>query len=167
MAPAGCARCAGPTNGTTSSPEPEPTARSASSTVSRSSPIARRSCCPIASRPSSQRPPARTTRTPINTLPLEYINETLQFHPEWVVDKIAPRPILFITTDDDRLVPPEESQALFDKAGEPKSLIVLRGFGHYEVYTEPAFSQVMAPTVAWFERFMPARSDDGGTALSA
>lgn len=103
----------------------------------------------------------------ISTLPLEYIDETLQFHPKWVVDKIAPRPILFITTDDDRLVPPEESPALFDKAREPKSLIVLRGFGHYEVYTDPAFSQVMAPAVAWFERFMPARSDDGGTALSA
>jgi len=43
---------------------PEPTERSASSTVSRSLPIARRSCCPIASRPSSQQPPARTTRTP-------------------------------------------------------------------------------------------------------
>jgi hypothetical protein len=52
-------------------------------------------------------------------------------------------------------------------AGQTKSLIVLRGFGHYEVYTEPAFSQVMAPTVAWFERFIPARSDHGGTALSA
>ena len=64
-------------------------------------------------------------------------------------------------------MPPEESQALFDKTGEPKSLIVLRGFGHYEAYTEPAFSQVMAPTVAWFERFMPARNNDGGTALSA
>ena len=64
-------------------------------------------------------------------------------------------------------MPPEEGEALFDKAGEPKSQIVLRGFGHYEVYTDPAFSQVMAPAVAWFERFMPARSDDGGTALSA
>ena len=64
-------------------------------------------------------------------------------------------------------MPPEESQALYDKAGEPKSLIVLRGFGHYEVYTEPAFSQVMAPTVAWFEQFMPACSDEGRTPLSA
>ena len=52
----------------------------------------------------------------INTLPTEYIDETLQFHPEWVVDKISPRPILFITTDDDRLVPPEESVSLYDKA---------------------------------------------------
>lgn len=95
----------------------------------------------------------------INTLPLEYIDETLQFHPEWVVDKIAPRPVLFITTDDDRLVPPEETYALHAKAGDPKGLVVLEGYGHYEVYAEPAFSDVMRPTVAWFERFLPARYD--------
>ena len=93
----------------------------------------------------------------INTLPLEYIDQTLEFHPEWVVDKIAPRPILFINTDDDRLVPPEESEALYAKAGEPKKLVTLKGHGHYEVYAEPAFSEVMAPTLAWFEEHLPAR----------
>ena len=92
----------------------------------------------------------------LNTLPLEYVDETLGFHPEWVVDRIAPRPILFITTDDDRLVPPEESEALFAKAGEPKRLVVLKGYGHYEVYSEPAFSEVMAETVAWFQAHLPA-----------
>ncbi len=92
----------------------------------------------------------------LNTLPLEYVDETLGFHPEWVVDKIAPRPILFITTDDDRLVPPEESEALFAKAGEPKRLVLLKGYGHYEVYSEPAFSEVMAETVAWFQAHLPA-----------
>lgn len=92
----------------------------------------------------------------INTLPLEYIDQTLQFHPEWVVDRIAPRPILFITTDDDRLVPPEESESLYAKAGEPKKLVMLKGYGHYEVYAEPAFSEVMAHTVAWFEAHLPA-----------
>lgn len=95
----------------------------------------------------------------INTLPLEYIDETLQFHPEWVVDKIAPRPILFITTDDDRLVPPEETLALHAKAGEPKGLVILNGYGHYQVYTEPAFSEVMAPTLAWFDKYLPASLD--------
>lgn len=93
----------------------------------------------------------------INTLPLEYVDETLSFHPEWVVDKIAPRPLLLITTDDDRLVPPEESEALYAKAGEPKKLVVLKGYGHYEVYAEPAFGEVMAETVAWFEKYLPAR----------
>lgn len=95
----------------------------------------------------------------INTLPLEYIDQTLEFHPEWVVDKISPRPILFITTDDDRLVPPEESESLFAKAGEPKKLITLKGYGHYEVYAEPAFSKVMAHTVAWFREYLPAVAD--------
>src|SRR5262249_33075164 len=41
--------------------------------------------------------PAAVTR-----VPLEFIDDTLGFNPEWVVDRIAPRPILFITTDDDR-----------------------------------------------------------------
>ncbi|NKB60413.1 MAG: alpha/beta fold hydrolase [Alphaproteobacteria bacterium] len=91
----------------------------------------------------------------INTLPLEYIDETLQFHAEWVVDKIAPRPVLFITSDDDRLVPPEESESMYAKAGEPKKLVVLKGYGHYEVYVEPAFSEVMAPTSEWFQEYMP------------
>ncbi|MBI3629701.1 MAG: alpha/beta hydrolase [Candidatus Rokubacteria bacterium] len=93
----------------------------------------------------------------VSTIPLEYVDETLAFNPEWVVGKIAPRPILFITTDDDRLVPPEESQALYAQAGEPKKLVVLKGYGHYEVYAEPAFSQVMDATLAWYRQYLPAR----------
>ena len=91
----------------------------------------------------------------VDTLPLEYVDETLSFHAEWVVDKIAPRPLLLITTDDDRLVPPEESRALYERAGEPKKLVVLKGFGHYEVYVPPAFDQVMAETTEWFREHLP------------
>ena len=93
----------------------------------------------------------------VGTIPLEYIDETMQFHPEWIVDKIAPRPLLLVTTDDDRLVPPEESQALYDKAGEPKKLVTLKGWGHYEVYAGRAFEEVMAETVSWFQHYLPSR----------
>ncbi len=93
----------------------------------------------------------------VGAIPLEYVHETLEFHPEWVVDKISPRPVLFITSDNDRLVPPDESEALYVKAGEPKKLVVLKGWGHYEVYAGEAFRQVMAPTVAWFREHLPAR----------
>ena len=93
----------------------------------------------------------------VNAIPLEYVDDTLSFNPEWVVDKIAPRPILFITTDDDRLVPPEESAQLYARAGEPKKLVVLRGYGHYEVYAEPAFGEVMEATLAWYRQYLPAR----------
>jgi fermentation-respiration switch protein FrsA (DUF1100 family) len=93
----------------------------------------------------------------VNTIPLEYVDDTLAFNPEWVVDKIAPRPILFITTDNDRLVPPEESENLYARAGEPKKLVVLQGYGHYEVYVEPAFNAVMDATLDWYRTYLPAR----------
>jgi uncharacterized protein len=100
----------------------------------------------------------RNNPAAVSRIPLEYVDETLQFHPEWVVDRIAPRPVLFITTDDDRLVPPEESQALYARAGEPKKLVVLRGYGHYQVYAEPAFGEVMDPTLDWYRRWLPAKA---------
>ena len=90
-------------------------------------------------------------------LPLEFVDDTLGFNPEWVVDRIAPRPILLITTDDDRLVPAQESEALYARAGEPKKLVVLKGFGHYEVYGGEAFRQVMNEAVAWYRTHLPAR----------
>lgn len=99
----------------------------------------------------------RNNPAAVNTIPVEYVDDTLGFNPEWVVDKIAPRPILFITSDNDRLVPPEESLHLYERAGQPKKLVVLKGYGHYEVYVEPAFSEVMQPTLAWYQEHLPAR----------
>src|SRR5262249_9592234 len=61
----------------------------------------------------------------VTQVSLEFIDDTLGFNPEWVVDRIAPRPVLFITADDDRLVPPQESDAMYARAGEPKNLVVL------------------------------------------
>lgn len=101
----------------------------------------------------------RNNPAAINTIPLEYVDDTLSFNPEWVVDKIAPRPLLFITTDNDRLVPPDESEHLYARAGEPKKLVVLKGYGHYEVYAEPAFGEVMRETLAWFQEHLPARQN--------
>ena len=96
----------------------------------------------------------RNNPAAVGTIPLEYVDDTIGFNPEWIVDKISPRPILFITSDNDRLVLPEESEQLYAYAGEPKKLVVLKGYGHYEVYTEPAFSEVMAATLEWYRRYL-------------
>ena len=93
----------------------------------------------------------------VGTIPLEYVDDTLGFNPEWIVGRISPRPILFITSSDDRLVPPEESEQLYAHAGEPKKLVTLKGVGHYEVYAEPAFSEVMKHTLEWYREYLPAR----------
>ena len=94
----------------------------------------------------------------VSTIPVEYVDDTIGFNPEWIVGHISPRPILFITSVDDRLVPPEESEELYSNAGEPKKLVVLKGVGHYEVYAEPAFSQIMDETVAWYQEYLPAKA---------
>ena len=91
----------------------------------------------------------------VSTIPLEYVDDTIGFNPEWIVDRISPRPILFITTDNDRLVPTEESEQLYAHAREPKKLVMLKGYGHYEVYGEPAFSEVMAAAIDWYMEYMP------------
>ena len=98
----------------------------------------------------------RNNPAAVNTIPLEYVDDTLGFNPEWIVDRISPRPILFITSDNDRLVPPEESEQLYAHAKEPKKLVVLKGYGHYEVYLEPAFSEVMGATLDWCQQYLPA-----------
>ena len=90
----------------------------------------------------------------VGTIPMEYVDDTIGFNPEWIVDKISPRPILFITSEDDRLVLPEESEQLYAHAGEPKKLVVLKGYGHYEVYSEPAFSEVMRETLEWYGEYL-------------
>ena len=99
----------------------------------------------------------RNNPAAVDTIPLEYVDDTVGFNPEWIVDKISPRPILFITTDNDRLVLPEESEQLYAHAKEPKKLVVLKGYGHYEVYEEPAFSEVMAAALDWYQQYLPAR----------
>lgn len=87
-------------------------------------------------------------------VPLEFIHETLAFNPEWIVDRIAPRAALFITSDADELVPPLESESMYARTGEPRKLVVLRGFGHYQVFTPPAIEQVMAEATAWYSRYL-------------
>ena len=52
-------------------------------------------------------------------------------------------------------MPPAESRALYVRAGEPKRLVVLEGFGHYEVYEPEAARQVMAATLEWLARYLP------------
>jgi dipeptidyl aminopeptidase/acylaminoacyl peptidase len=93
----------------------------------------------------------------VTQVPLEFIDDTLGFNPDWVVDRIAPRPVLFITAGDDRLVPPQESEAMHARAGEPKKLVVLKGVGHYEVYGGEPFRRVMDETLAWYRAHLPAR----------
>jgi hypothetical protein len=47
--------------------------------------------------------------------------------------------------------------ALYACAGELKKLVVLTGYGHYEVYAEPALHGVMRAALSWYQKHLPAR----------
>jgi uncharacterized protein len=93
--------------------------------------------------------------------PLETAEATINFKPEQFVHKIAPRPILFIHTGSDLLVPPSESLSMYNRAGEVKKLVNLEGFIHYDVYKfrNPAgFERVVAESLTWFKQHLPLQT---------
>lgn len=55
-------------------------------------------------------------------------------HPVDLVPALAPRPLLLIRGDADRLVRPADARALYAAAGDPKELWVLPDCGHVEAF---------------------------------
>ncbi len=86
--------------------------------------------------------------------PLENVDEALTFKPEALVHLISPRAVLFIHAERDSMVPAEEAQSMYAKAGEPKKLVIIPGVNHGDVY-EPVnpeiFGMVMRETVEWYD----------------
>lgn len=68
----------------------------------------------------------------------------MRFAPELVVDRIGPRPLLLIHARDNGLYAAEESERLFARAHDPKSLVLLDNCGHTEwMFDEhPTFQHV-------------------------
>jgi dipeptidyl aminopeptidase/acylaminoacyl peptidase len=46
------------------------------------------------------------------------------------IGKVSPRPLLLVQGEDDDVVPLEHAQRLYEKAGQPKELVILPGAGH-------------------------------------
>jgi pimeloyl-ACP methyl ester carboxylesterase len=69
------------------------------------------------------------TRT---TLSLHSATALLEYACEDVVDRIAPRTLLLVHGEDDRLVPPDEARQVHEKARDPRQLVLLAGTGHFD-----------------------------------
>jgi fermentation-respiration switch protein FrsA (DUF1100 family) len=94
-----------------------------------------------------------------NSLPLETAEAVIEYRPGDVVARISPRPILFLSVENDVLTPNEAAGELYEAAGEPKRWVVLRGVkSHYDVYLPPAFDVVAREATDWFASYMPANA---------
>ena len=67
-----------------------------------------------------------------------------------VVAKIAPRSVLFIHGAEDWLIHPEHSRKLYEKAKEPKEIVILEKAGHAETMFDQQPELFMKICVDWF-----------------
>ena len=69
--------------------------------------------------------------------------------PEKYIDGIAPRPLLIVHGSEDDVVPVSHAHRLFEKAGEPKQLVIVEDAGH-RLRREP---EVIKAILTWLEQF--------------
>ena len=85
--------------------------------------------------------------------PLETASALLDFKPEEVVGRVSPGAVMFIHMGEDITVPVEESMMLYEKAREPKELVIFEGKQHYDTFkfTNPeVFGQIMDRAIDWY-----------------
>lgn len=87
---------------------------------------------------------------------LESVEKVIEFFPDRVTDLIAPRPLLIVTNGSyDLHHPLEQVRVAYDRAGEPKKLVVLP-YDTVGLYSEPGLGVAMRHAVAWFDRHLLA-----------
>jgi pimeloyl-ACP methyl ester carboxylesterase len=91
---------------------------------------------------------------------LESAEAIMDYSPQDVVARLSPRPILLIHAGNDNLVSSEESESLYEFAGDPKELVIIPGATHVDFYLGDAFNQVASVSLEWFRRHLPPH--DGG-----
>ncbi len=76
---------------------------------------------------------------------LESADYLLRFQPAAVAGRLSPRPLLIIHGSENQLHHPEEAQALYDAAAQPKRLELLEGRGHTEWMADdnPVFQEMV------------------------
>ena len=96
---------------------------------------------------------AYTTWRPEMTL--ESVERVIEFNPESVIHQIAPRPLCIVTTTGyDMIHPIEHILDAYEKAQEPKKIVLLP-YDQLAFYMEPGLGVAMQYAVDWFKQYIP------------
>jgi uncharacterized protein len=79
----------------------------------------------------------------------------VEYNPAANIHRISPTPLLMVVAGMDRLTPTDLAVAAYERALQPKSLVITSG-PHFSAYTEPGISETAPPAVDWFERHLMA-----------
>ncbi len=86
---------------------------------------------------------------------LESVDAILDDRPDDYVHQIAPRPLLLIACRRDTIAPTAEAEAAYEKAGDPKKLVLLPpDVMHWSAYIEPGLSIVVGSSLAWIREHL-------------
>lgn len=88
---------------------------------------------------------------------LASVEACFRFKPDWLIDRVSPRPVLFFVAEYDIMVPPDEVILTYHKCGEPKKLVTLKGARHnhiYEFSNSEHFKTVASETADWFKTYL-------------
>lgn len=83
----------------------------------------------------------------------ETVEKTLEYKPIDVVEQIAPRPLLLIGARDDDTCPIEGYEKLYERAREPKKLVIFP-ITHYEIYAGEWLEKSSGLACDWFTRYL-------------
>ena len=86
-------------------------------------------------------------------IPFQFIRYSMEYKPAEYAGKLK-CPLLVLGAEKDIVNPPEESKALYDAASEPKSLYLVKGATHYEVYSGAKFDEAFAQELSWFKLYL-------------
>jgi hypothetical protein len=69
------------------------------------------------------------------------------------VERIAPRPLILLHAEGDTQIPSDHSEELYERAGDPRKLVIVPGGAHTTVQHDP---ELQGAALRWLERELAA-----------
>jgi len=88
-----------------------------------------------------------------NEVTLESLEKVREFDAVSLIHMAAPAALLIIAAEQDSLIPLETVKAAYDRAAQPKKLIV-HPIKHFEVYGDPWLAKTADEAIAWFKQHL-------------
>lgn len=88
-----------------------------------------------------------------NEITLRSVELFTEYLPAAFIERISPTPLLMVASTDDVLTPCDLALAAFERAKEPKELLLVRN-GHFEAYIGEAFEMSAPVQRGWFEKHL-------------
>jgi fermentation-respiration switch protein FrsA (DUF1100 family) len=76
----------------------------------------------------------------------------LTFEGQAMIHRISPTPLLFVIPSNDHLVSTASQMNAFEKAREPKQLLILEGCGHFNIYIGEHFKKNIKAQLEFLEK---------------